>query len=78
MPAIFVPASIGLVRCSAERCQQFLHRRLAFAEDHEVRARLQIFQRVGSGLRTADDDPPARFARHSKDSTTFLRVIRLA
>ncbi len=62
-----LPTGFIFVCFSAERCQQFFHRRLAFAEDDEICARLQIFEGVGAGLRAANDDLPTGFSRHSND-----------
>ena len=52
---------------SCKAVKKLLHRELAFAEDDEVRACLEIFLRVCAGLRTADDSLPARFARDLHD-----------
>ncbi len=54
---------VACVGCAgAKGFEQLLHGEFAFAEDDEVRASLQIFERVGAGLGAADDGLPSCFA----------------
>jgi hypothetical protein len=57
----------GVDRAAAEGLKQVLHGEFAFTEHDILRASLEVFEGIGSGLRAADNGLPSGLPRYLED-----------